>query len=217
MLLKPLPFEDQDDLVGVLNRNRETGAGAGFGWFPDQYFPYRGENRVFEDIGVFQYSDGFAVTGLAEPEVVGAMTVTAGLLPFLRVQPVIGRLFTEEDDSPGAPITVMLSYAYWQRQGADPSVVGRTLRLVGGPPAEIIGVLPPEFMLARGPGASIYVPVRWDRANPPRATVYSAIARLLPGATIEQAGTDLERMLPIWAEQTPAVTPAGVEEAQWVT
>ena len=68
--------------------------------------------------------------------------------------------------------------------------------------------------------ASIYAAFRWDRANlPPRLTnEYSAIARLSPGATSEQAAADLERMMPIWVEQSPRPpTLASLEETQWVT
>ena len=216
VLLNPLPFEDPHKLVGVWNRGATF---DGMALSPDQYFTYRDENRVFEDFGVFQHSE-FTVTGLGEPELVDFTGVTAGLLPLLRVQPVIGRHFTEEDDSPGAPIiTAMLSYAYWQRQGADPAVVGRTLRMAGGTPLEIIGVLPPEFALPGGQDTSIYAPFRWNRATPPASVpVYSAIARLVPGATIERADADLERMLPIWVEQSPtAPSLASLEEAQRVT
>ncbi len=235
VLLKPLPFEDQHELVGVLNR---AGPGDGFALYPNQYFTYRDENRVFEDIAVFYYNDrGVTVTGLTEPEQVSATQVTAGLFPLLRVQPVIGRRFTEEDDSPGAPTTVMLSYAYWQRRfGADPAVVGSTMRVTAGPQWEIIGVLPPEFTLPRQE-AAFYFPFQWEPdpafnivgkdftglSGGPRVTVraigmYQAIARLSPGATIEQAGADLERILPIWLEHSPgAPTLASLEEAQWDT
>ena len=181
----------------------------------DQYFTYRNENRVFEDIGVFDPTTGMNVTGMTEPEQVTMVQVTAGLLRLLRVQPVIGRCFTAEDDSQGAPLTLMLSHAYWQRHGADPAVVGRTLTLAGLVPFEIIGVLPPEFALP-GPEGSVYVPFQLPK-NSSRGGCW-AIARLLPGATIEQASADLERMLPIWVEQSPnAPTLASLEEAQRVT
>ncbi len=211
VLLKPLPFDDPDELVRIRNWT--------FDLYPDQYFTYRDENRVFEDIGVFYsgYDTQGAVTGMAGPEQVTTTFLTAGLLPLLRVQPVIGRLFTEEDDSPGAPTTIMLSHAFWQRQfGADPAVVGRTTN-VYGLPIEIIGVLPPEFTLPQQE-ASIYAPFRWDRANPRNVPAYSVIARLSPGATIEQANADLERMVPLWVEQSRnAPTLASLEETPWVT
>ena len=129
--------------------------------------------------------------------------VTAGLLPLLRVQPVIGRRFTEEDDSPDAPWTIMLSYGYWQSQfGADPALIGTTLRL-SGVRAEIIGVLPHQFRLSQD--AVIYYPFKWSRAALPTTFgTYEAIARLLPGTTIEQAHADVERMIPMGLETTRA-------------
>lgn len=217
VLLKPLPFEDPDELVGV-----------GMTPFPSlrgisslstaQYFTYRDENRVFEDIG-FWDDRQVSVTGVAEPEQLSAMLVTAGLLPLLRVQPVIGRRFTEEDDSPGAPETVMLSHAYWQRQfRADPGVVGSTLG-VDGRPREILGVLPPQFTLPRQETA-VYLPYQLDQAEAYFGGFnHQAIARLLPGATIEQAGADVERMMPMAVEQfyVPGRMTLGMfEDRDWV-
>ena len=193
VLLKPLPFEDPDELVSVWNYS------VGASLNPSQYFTYRDENRAFEGIGFWNDNRQVSITGLEAPEQVRAIDVTAGLFPLLRVQPSIGRRFTEEDDSPGAPQTIMLSYAYWQRHGADPAVAGSALR-VNGTPREIIGVLPPEFLLP-GQEAAIYVPLQWNRANFPPYAGFEAIARLSPGATIEQASADLERMTPIWGEQ----------------
>ncbi len=208
VLLKPLPFDDPDELVGVWNRSAnadrlELGAA--------QYFTYRDENRFFDDIGSWAAGQ-VSVTGLEEPEQLSAVWVTAGLLPLLRVQPVIGRRFSEEDDSPDTPQTLMLSHAYWQRQfGADPAVVGSTLR-VNGTQRKIIGVLPPQFTLPRQE-AAIYVPLQGDRA----VTVMccynlQAIARLSPGATIKQAEADVERMIPMAPERFPGAMTVGILE-----
>ena len=210
VLLKPLPFEDPDELVGVWN-------GTSFSYRAPmstaQYFTYRDENRVFEDIGLYL---GFqaAVTGLAEPEQLDGMAVTAGLLPLLRARPVIGRRFSEEDDSPGAPETIMLSYGYWQRQfGADPAVIGTKLRM-NGTQREIIGVLPSEFPpLPSFRPAAIYIPFRFNRAEAYFATNYLAFARLLPGVTTEQAHGDMARMIPLLGEQFPGPF-AGVERPE---
>ncbi len=200
VLLKPLPFENPDELVGVWH----TAPAAGLdqvGLSTAMSLAYREENRFFEDIG-FWDNRQVSVTGLGDPEQLSAMRVTAGLLPLLRIQPVIGRFFTEEDDSYGAPQTIMLGHAYWQRQfGADPAAVGSTLR-VDGVPREIIGVLPPEFFLTPAE-ASIYVPLQWDRDNLGAAWGYRAVARLAPGATIELADADVGRMLPLVPELFP--------------
>ena len=96
VLLKPLPFEDPDELVSVWNYS------YGASLNPSQYFTYRDENRAFEDIGFWNDNRQVSVTGREEPEQVRALDVTAGLLPLLRVQPLLGRRFTEEDGSPGA-------------------------------------------------------------------------------------------------------------------
>jgi len=194
VLLKPLPFEHPDELVSVGSLHNLFQGSERIELSTLQYFTYRDENRVFEDIG-FWNDQQVSVTGVAEPEQLSAMFVTAGLLPLLRVQPVIGRRFTEEDDSPGASQTIMLSHAYWQRQfGADPGVVGGTLR-VDGRPREILGVLPPQFTLP-GQETAIYLPYQWDRAEARMGGfAHQAIARLLPGATIEQADADVERMI----------------------
>jgi predicted permease len=200
VLLKPLPFDDPDELVGVWHKILDHDV---FALTPPQYFTYRDENRVFEDIGSWN-TGPVSVTGLTEPEQVLATWMTAGLLPLLRAQPAMGRRFAEEDDSPGAPQTIMLSYAYWQRRlGADPAVLGSSLR-VDGTRREIIGVLPPDFVLP-GPEAAIYYPVQWDPLDlVGDFTAAQAIARLLPGATIEQAHADVERMLPIGLGRTRA-------------
>ena len=190
VLLKPLPFEDPDELVSIWHT--VPAAGLEFNMSDRVYFTYRDENRFFEDIGCWNNGQ-VSVTGLAEPEQLSAMWVTAGFLPLLRVQPVMGRRFSEEDDSPGAPQTIILSYAYWQRQfGADSAVVGSTLR-VDGIQREIVGVLPSEFALP-GQDAAIYIPFQWDRTNLLAGVGYHGIARLSPGATIELANADVERM-----------------------
>ena len=200
VLLKPLPFEDPDALLAVWHR--APGAGIPSTTLSTAMcLTYREQNRSFEDMG-FWANRQVSVTGLAEPEQLVAATVTAGLLPVLRVQPVVGRRFTEEDDSPGAPQTIMVSHAYWQRQFAeDPGVVGSTLR-VDGVTREIIGVLPADFVLS-GQEASVYLPLQWDPGILAPAWSYRAVGRLLPGTTIEQANADVERMLPIVPERFP--------------
>ena len=63
------------------------------------------------------------MTGVAEPEVLRALLVTYGVLDALGVKPLLGRWFSQADDTPGSPETVILTYGYWQRRSAatDPS------------------------------------------------------------------------------------------------
>ena len=113
VLLKPLPFPKSEELVSV----RHTAPGVNIkdlSASPSMYFVYREENRVFQDIGLWE-GNTVNVTGLAEPERVESLTVTDGVLPLLGVQPILGRWFSRHDDSPGSPETVILSCGYWQR------------------------------------------------------------------------------------------------------
>jgi len=77
---------------------------------PSDYFIYREQNRTMQDIGMYS-GDSVSVTGVAEPEQVPALRVTDGTLPLLGIPPLLGRSFTKQDDSPGAPETVMLTTA----------------------------------------------------------------------------------------------------------
>src|SRR5579864_3440711 len=143
VLLKPLPYDDPDRIVGVWH----TAPGLGFERLnasPASYFTYREESHVFEKSGIWR-SDTATITGLAEPEQVDIMQVTFDVLPVLRIQPVIGRGFSEKDDTPDTPETVLLSYGYWQRKfGDDPQAVGKRL-IVEGRARDIIGILPQSF------------------------------------------------------------------------
>ena len=111
ILLKPLPFPDAERLVGVWMssalRPGEIALSASL------YFTYRDDNRTFEELGLWDGAS-YSVTGLADPEQVEGLNVTEGTLSLLRVQPILGRRFTQRDDAPGSPETVMLTFGYWQ-------------------------------------------------------------------------------------------------------
>ena len=147
VLLKPLPFEDAHELVGVWHQAPGMGLDM-LNQSPALHYTYEEHNQVFSGIGMWDNTT-VAVTGTEEPERVRAMRVTEGTFPVLKAQPFIGRAFTGEDDSPGTPLTVILSHGYWQRGfGGDPNVVGQTLRIEGRA-REIIGVMPEDFHFLR--------------------------------------------------------------------
>jgi predicted permease len=199
VLLKPLPFDEPERLVGVWH----TAPGLGFpvmNQSPATYLTYRSDMRAFEDIGLWD-NTAVSVTGVGEPERVTALLVTDGTLALLRVNPQLGRRFDAVDDSPKSPERIMLAHAYWQRKfGGDPGVIGRQL-IVEGRPREIIGVLPAGFkFLDNNP--QLVLPFRF---NPAEVFVgnfsYQGVARLKPGVTIEQANADVARMLPLTIER----------------
>ena len=201
VLLKPLPFEDADRLVGVwhtapgLNIERLNMSAA-------TYLVYREEGRMFEDVGLWN-TGAVSVTGSGEPERIRVLNVTDGTLPLLRVKPFLGRFFTADDDSPRTPERVLLNHAYWERKfGRDAEIVGKSVTL-DGRPHEIIGVLPPAFSFL-DEQVQIVMPFRINRSELHVAGFnYQGVARLKPGVTIEQANADIARLIPVLADRFP--------------
>src|SRR5690349_11646017 len=132
VLLKPLPYPQADQLIALSH----TAPGVNIpdaGTAPFLHFTYLEQAKTFQDVGMWR-NDTVSVTGLAQPEEVRAIAVTRGVLPILGVNPVVGRNFSETDDSAKGPATVILTHAYWQSKfGSDPSAVGRSLTLDGRP------------------------------------------------------------------------------------
>lgn len=185
VLIEPLPFEESDRLVGLWY----TAPGLDFVELvpqsPAAHFTYLEENRSFESVGMWRDAS-VSIAGLEEPEQVQAMRLTHTTLPILRVRAAIGRIFNQQDDSPGTPLTVVLAHGFWlARFGGDPNVIGQTLT-VDGQSHEIIGVLPADVQFLDHDPA-IYLPFRFDSENLVLGNwSYPALARLRPGVTIEQ-------------------------------
>src|SRR4029077_7861858 len=128
ILLKPLPYPHPEDLVAVwlvapgLNI-KDLNLG------PADYFIFREQNRTFQDIGRYMGST-VNVAGFGEPEQASGLMVTDGLLSVLGATPALGHSFTQADDQPGSPDTVILTYGYWQRKfGSDRFVVGKMINV----------------------------------------------------------------------------------------
>jgi len=194
VLLKPLPYPRPQELVAIWHKAGVTRGDLNIS--PSTYFTYREENRSFQDVGLWDNGSA-SVTGLAEPEEVQVLMVGDGLLPLLGIRPVLGRWFSREDDQPGTPETVILTYGYWQRKFAgDRNIIGRMLQ-VDSRPRQIVGVLPAKFrFLDLKP--VLLLPQRLDRSKVFVGQFgYQAIARLKPGVTLAQANADVGRMIPM--------------------
>jgi predicted permease len=200
VLLKPLPFEEPERLVGLYHRGPGVNL-AVMNQGPATYFVYHDNQQTLEDVGGWDPQE-VSITGRGEPERVEALAVTDGTLPLLRVQPILGRRFTEEDGAPGAPLRVILTHGYWQRAfGGTRDILGQRLE-IDGEPADVVGVLPASFRFLRAKPA-ILLPLRLDRANSNFVSFgFQALARLKPGVTLAEANADVARMIPI-VEQVP--------------
>ncbi len=194
ILFRPLPVRDPSRLVYLNQMNPGRGFDENSHYniaYPD-YLDWRAQNRVFEDVGVYQ-SASWTVTGQGDPQRVRGATVSATLFSVLGIAPSLGRTFLEGEDGPAAEPVVLLGYGYWQRSfGGDTNVITQSLNLNARSRA-IVGVMPPGFRFPNE--ADIWVPLVVATPEQLRgAHSYEGIARLKPGVTLEQARSDLTRI-----------------------
>jgi putative ABC transport system permease protein len=226
VVLRGLPFDEHDRLVAVGQRNlprpnapappANADPAAVSSWAPQNYFDLAAQQQVFESIAAIA---GGAVTlreGNGEPEEVRAQRVTADFFKVLRVSPLRGRSFSVDNEVDGRHRVAVLSDALWRRRfDADPDIVGKTIPLEGGA-YEVLGVMPPDFGYPVGSlrPTELWVPyVLPDEEkirNPSRMSIYlSAIARLKPGVTFDQAQANVTQIAdalrqthPTWNQYT---------------
>jgi len=213
VLLKPLGFDEPDRLVAVYHLAPGFSAGRNGPQSAATYFTYRDNARVFEDIGLWS-AGGVTIARSGTPELVQALRVTDGTLALLRVRPLLGQLVRGEDDVPGAPNRVVLTYGYWQRAfGSARDVIGQPLA-INATPYQVIGVLPASFKFL-DTDAEVLLPLRLDRAQALTGPgfMFSGVARLKPGVTLSQANDDIARMIPLIPEQFPLQP--GVTREMW--
>ena len=143
VLLRPLAAKDPDRLMTFWHS--VPAKGLDHVDLNDALFAYyRDRTRTFE--GLAAYEDGeFSITGGGEPEVVPAAIVTYNYFHVLGREPLHGRTFTPQEDTPGNNHVTLLSYALWQRRfGGDPNIVGQAINL-DSVPFNVVGVMPPDF------------------------------------------------------------------------
>ena len=193
VLLKALPFPEPNRLIGVWQSAPGVNIKDLNASLAD-YITYREESRTFADVALWNRRS-MTVTEFADAERVDGIRVTFRLFPLLGVNPIIGRGFVEKDNDTKSPDMIMLGYGYWQRRyGGDPTVIGRRI-MVDGAAREIIGVLPKDFWFM-DVAHDLVLPIQFDRSAVRLAGYnYQAVARLRPGVTIQEANSDIARMI----------------------
>jgi len=194
-LLRPLPYPQPDRLVRIWGRTATTARDR---VAPADIVDWNARTRTFQAIGGFRTNVGGMVLADADglADTVPRQWVQAGIFDALGVKPVAGRTFLPSDVAEQRNV-VILSEAFWRsRFNADPSVIGRTLRLDGGP-WTVIGVVPKEAQL-------IGRTSMWalERSNTRGAYLY-AIGRLKPGVTLDAASADLNNVAAALAREFP--------------
>src|SRR5581483_9039298 len=140
VLIRPLPFPQQDRLVEVWE-DQSPGGYRELEPSPPNYRDWKRMSKAFEGIAAFR---GLSVDliGNSNPERLDGASMTADLFPMLGAQPALGRIFTVSDDRGGAPATVVLSYSFWQRRFAGDSTILGHKMILDGEPYTVIGVMP---------------------------------------------------------------------------
>src|SRR3984957_4026571 len=199
LLLKPLPYPHADRLAILWLRS--PGIGIPQDWpSPGQYHDIQTQNHVFEETAI-AIGQNHTLTGLAKAIKVNGIAASASLLPMLGAKPLLGRIFLPDEDRPGKPDAVVLTYGFWKQSfGGDPNILGRSLTL-DGKTRSVVGVLRPDFRLNHEviptvggiDKPEIFLPLPMD----PKQEVdygpedFNILARLKAGVTMRQAQTDI--------------------------
>ncbi|MGE0158496.1 MAG: ABC transporter permease [Gemmatimonadales bacterium] len=189
VLLAPLPFRDPDRLVTVNNSYPGAGVVRASNGVVD-FFERRAGIPAFEEVAIYQGGGG-TVGEPGSTERVTSLRVSPSLFPMLGIEPALGRTFPEEAMQEGNELEVVLTDGAWRDFfGGAPDAIGRDLR-IDGRPYTVVGVLPEGFVMPDRQDVRIFVPLAFDEEDRQldnwHSNNYQMLARLAPGATIEQA------------------------------
>ena len=199
VLLQPLPYQDADRIMFVQQPANRAGAfDAAFSFI--EIDDYRAASRMIDEFVEFGDWD-FSVIGRGDPHRVVGGLVTANYFEVLGLRPLHGRTLLPSDDDAGAPPVMVLTHAYWTRMfGADPEIVGTTVKLTTKS-VEIVGVLEPgsHYTGRRKPDVFTnyttndhYTGAAMRDARTHRMT--NVFGRLAPGATVDLAQAELTQI-----------------------
>ncbi|MBI2689208.1 MAG: ABC transporter permease [Acidobacteria bacterium] len=195
ILLRPLPFPEPERLVTIFNTYPKANVERD-GSSITNYYERRGRIAAFASLSMYRQGSGIVgEPGYTEREIINR--VTPEFFGTLGTRPVLGRVFTEEETTPATDKAVILTDGYWrERFNADPNIAGRRVR-IDGIANTVVGVLPAGFRFLSSE-ARLYAPFSSspeERTSGNRHSGGNAkhlIARMAPGATIEQAQSQID-------------------------
>ena len=193
-LLRPLPYRQPDRLVTLGENRPQLPCCSYTSSYPD-YLDWKQTAKSFASLAGFA-DDSFVLTGNGDPKTIYSAMVTPDFFSTLGVKPLLGRDFVAGEDmhEGSGPAVAILRYDFWRSDfGADPHVIGRTIRL-DNKPVTVVGVLPREFEFAPEGSALVWVPLY---TTPYTATARSlrwlnVIGRLAPGVSLKQARAEMQ-------------------------
>ncbi len=205
LALRSLPYQNPDQLVMLWNTSDQFGKTQ---VSHQQFVAWRDQNQSFSQLAAFTRA-GFNLTGGGEPERIEGARVSANLFATLGSLPLLGRTFLPEEERSANYPVVVLSHGLWQRRyRSDPSIIGRTITLDEST-WTVVGVMPRGFLLpAKSELWTPLAPAPGEAAS--LARILSIVARLKPGATIEQAQEEMIGIARRFEQQGPANNSDGV-------
>jgi putative ABC transport system permease protein len=198
VLLRPLPLKDPDRLMTFWHSAPEKGI-RHVDLNDAMFAYYRDRTRTFEGLAAYE-SGEFSLTGSGDPEVVSSASVTFNYFNVLGREPLYGRTFTTQEDTPGNNHVALLSYPLWQRRfGGNPNIVGQSIKL-DDTPTTVVGIMPADFDFpdpAERPNMSghveLWVPKGLDPSDVSSWNLF-VVGRLRPGATAEDAEKEISAL-----------------------
>ena len=204
VLLRPLPYADADRLATVWEHvDLPAYKNAQNTPAPGNFRDWREQNSTFVDLAATS-TGAWSLTGAGEPARVTVERTTASLFTLLQIEPMLGRIFTPDEDTASPSRVVLLSHALWvDRFGSNASIVGQTIRLYDEP-YTVVGVMPRGFHFPDRDD-QVWVPLGLTRDQLANhgSHFLRVIGRLKPGVTIAQAQADLETIASRLMKQYP--------------
>jgi len=225
LMLNPLPYPRADRL-GLLDHYSKSprGEGGGTGSDAQMYFTVRDHAPSMDVAIVGQTSGVNMLAGENQVAYIQQQRVGAGYFRVLGIPPLMGREFTREDDEPGGPPVVILSYRLWSRTfNSDPDIVGKSIQL-RGTSYTVIGVMPASFEVTQSysfqgdEGVDVWTPLRPSTKGEGGGINYSAVVRLHDGVDWMQARSELlglsSQAFSLWKVKDDVVVTLGVVPMQ---
>jgi predicted permease len=213
LLLTPPPYDDPDTIVTASQKTTPTFDGPRL-TLPstDDFQDWRRETRTLQQIALYA-SDSLTLTGFEDPIRLDGARVSPAMFPLLRVKPIVGRMFTEQEEQLDAAPVVILSYRLWDRKlGRDSAIIGKPI-VLDGIGRQVIGIMPEGFEFPTKE-TEYWTPLTLTpperNPNERRVMMVPFIARLKPGVTPEQAAAEGNAIIVRNQEPGPGEAPPQV-------
>ena len=209
VLLRPLPYKDADRLVTLMRKF--PGGDIEPSISIPKFNVWKTASSV-EDASVYDFvGAGMNLSSDGLPEQVKTIHVSRNYFRLFAVNPILGRTFTHDEDSPNGPRVAVIGTGLWKRRfGGDPSLLGRAM-LLNGEPYTVIGIMGADYQ--SDPKADVFIPLQPDPNSTNQGHYLFVSARMKPGVTLPQLNAELKlvgdnfrRMYPQWMGKTESVT-----------